>query len=57
MKTNEYIFDDHEQDQELMRLRMIEELFDPATIVHLEHTGGVRMGWGCLELGAGPVPS
>lgn len=52
MTTNEYIFDDHEQDQELMRLRMIEELFDPATIAHLEQTG-IRMGWGCLELGAG----
>ena len=52
MTTNEYIFDDHEQDQELMRLRMIEELFDPATIAHLEQAG-IRMGWGCLELGAG----
>ena len=49
---SEYIFDEHQQDQELLRLRMIEELFDPTTIGHLERTG-IRAGWRCLELGAG----
>lgn len=49
---SEYIFAEHEQDQELVRLRMIEELFDPATIRHLERTG-IRASWRCLELGAG----
>lgn len=52
MTTNEYIFDEHEQNQELPRLRMIEELLDPTTIRHLERTGIVA-GWRCLELGAG----
>ena len=49
---SEYIFDEHQQDQELMRLRMIEEPFDPTTIEHLEQTG-ICAGWRCLELGAG----
>jgi precorrin-6B methylase 2 len=52
MTTNEYIFDQHEQDQELLRLRMIEELFDPTTIGHLERAE-IAAGWRCLELGAG----
>lgn len=52
MTTNEYIFDQHQQDQELVRLRMIEELFDLTTIAHLERTG-IREGWCCLEIGAG----
>ncbi len=30
LTTTDYIFDEHQQDQELVRLRMIEELFDPA---------------------------
>ena len=49
---SEYIFDEHHQDQELVRLRMIEELFDPTTIKHLQLTG-ISTGWRCLELGAG----
>ena len=52
MTTTNYIFDEHQQDQELVRLRMIEELFDQTTIEHLERTG-IREGWCCLELGAG----
>ena len=40
---SEYIFDEHQQDQELLRLRMIEELFDPTTIGYLERTG-IRAG-------------
>lgn len=49
---SDYIFEGHEQDDELVRLRMIEELFDPTTIGHLERTG-IGAGWHCLELGAG----
>lgn len=49
---SEYIFDGHEHRQEIVRLRMIEELFDPATVGHLQQTG-IRPGWCCLELGAG----
>lgn len=52
MGTNDYIFDEHQQDHELVRLRMIEELFDPTTIRHLERTG-IGAGWRCLEVGAG----
>ena len=52
MTTTDYIFDEHDRDQEIVRLRMIEELFDPTTIGHLKRTG-IGVGWRCLELGAG----
>jgi SAM-dependent methyltransferase len=48
--TNEYIFERNQQEH--LRLRLIEEALDPATMAHLEWTG-VRAGWRCLELGAG----
>src|SRR5262249_23792711 len=49
---NEYIFERNQEEQELLRLRMIEEALDPVTIAHLQTTG-IREGWRCLEVGAG----
>ncbi len=49
---SEYIFAEHQNDDELRRLRMIEQAFDPLTIEHLQQTE-LRAGWQCLELGAG----
>ena len=49
---SDYVFDEQRQDQELMRLHMIEELFDATTIGHIQQTG-IGAGWRCLELGAG----
>jgi 2-polyprenyl-3-methyl-5-hydroxy-6-metoxy-1,4-benzoquinol methylase len=39
-------------DTELDRLRVLEEIHDPATIRRLERIG-VRRGWSCLEVAAG----
>jgi SAM-dependent methyltransferase len=50
--SNEYIFERNKREQELLRLRMIEEALDPATITHLAATG-IQEGWRCLEVGAG----
>lgn len=50
--VTDYMFSDHQADQELARLRLIEQAFDPVTVSHLESTG-VTTGWHCLELGAG----
>jgi 2-polyprenyl-3-methyl-5-hydroxy-6-metoxy-1,4-benzoquinol methylase len=49
---NEYILERNQGDDELLRLRMIEEALDPATIALL-HSTGIRAGWRCLEIGAG----
>ena len=49
---SEYIFAEHQKDDELLRLRMIEEALDPITIGYLERSG-IGAGWRCLELGAG----
>jgi 2-polyprenyl-3-methyl-5-hydroxy-6-metoxy-1,4-benzoquinol methylase len=49
---NEYIFERNQQEQELIRLRLIEEALDPTTIAHLQGTG-IGAGWRCLEVGAG----
>jgi SAM-dependent methyltransferase len=49
---NDYIFERNQQEQELLRLRLIEEALDPVTITHLQATG-IREGWRCLEVGAG----
>jgi len=48
----EYVFEKHQHQDELLRLRLIEQALDPTTIAHLEHTG-IQAGWRCLELGAG----
>ena len=47
-----YIFENHAEDREYRRLRMIESANDPATIALLERTG-IQPGWTCLELGPG----
>jgi SAM-dependent methyltransferase len=47
---NEYIFERNQQEH--LRLHLVEEALDLATIAHLEGAG-VRAGWRCLELGAG----
>lgn len=49
---SEYIFAERQKDDELLRLRMIEEALDPTTIGHLQRTG-IGAGWRRLELGAG----
>jgi SAM-dependent methyltransferase len=46
-----YVFD-HSWEGELARLELLEEIFDPGTIRHLEALG-VGPGWRCLEVGAG----
>ena len=50
--THEYIFERQQADQERIRLQLIEEALDPATIRHLGTTG-LRSGSRCVELGAG----
>ncbi|HEX2296639.1 MAG TPA: methyltransferase [Actinomycetota bacterium] len=50
-QTKDYIYDPSSED-ELTRLRKLEELNDPATIAHLE-AAGVSHGWRCLEVGGG----
>ncbi len=47
-----YIFENHEEDQEYGRLRIIEHANDPTTISLLEQTG-IQADWACLELGGG----
>lgn len=46
-------FDSGEKDEVVLhRLRLLEGIFDPATIRHLD-MAGVAEGWNCLEVGAG----
>jgi hypothetical protein len=40
------------EDEEFRRLRLQANIWDPATIRHLEAIG-VSEGWRCLEVGAG----
>ena len=49
---NKYIFEDQQSDQELHRLRLIEQALDGESIGRLQCTG-VTQAWRCLELGAG----
>jgi SAM-dependent methyltransferase len=49
---NDYIFQRNKEEHELLRLRMIEEALDPATIGRLQSTG-IGAGWRCMEVGAG----
>jgi SAM-dependent methyltransferase len=46
-----YVFD-HSWEGERARLAVLEEIFDPGTIRHLDALG-VGPGWRCLEVGAG----
>jgi SAM-dependent methyltransferase len=47
-----YFWSDHEADDELTRLKLIEQFNDPYTFRHLDAIG-VAEGWRCLEVGAG----
>lgn len=47
-----YVFDNTQDDTELVRLRTLEQVFDPHTRRQLLATGLGR-GWRCLEIGAG----
>ncbi len=46
-----YVFE-HSWEGERARLAMLEEIFDPGTVRHLDALG-VGPGWRCLEVGAG----
>jgi SAM-dependent methyltransferase len=47
-----YIFTNTTEHNELVRLRLIEEIFDPATFKHLANLG-VSTGHTCMEVGVG----
>src|SRR5262245_43189237 len=49
---SDYIFEGNAADQELRRLRLIEQALDDESISQLRSTG-ISSGWRCLELGAG----
>jgi SAM-dependent methyltransferase len=50
--VGQYIFETNQDDQELRRLRLIEQALDEDSVARLKQTG-IREGWRCLELGAG----
>ena len=50
MTKSEYVFQRVENQRELERLRMIEQVFDPASRRRLLGTG-MQAGWSCLEVG------
>lgn len=52
MAQPEYVFHRAEDQRELERLRVIEQVFDPASQRRLLATG-LKAGWSCLEVGAG----
>jgi hypothetical protein len=52
MAQSEYVFQRVEDQRELDRLRMIEQVFDPASRRRLLGTG-LQPGWRCLEVGLG----
>jgi ubiquinone/menaquinone biosynthesis C-methylase UbiE len=52
MAQSEYVFQRVEDQRELERLRMIEQVFDPASRRRLLGTG-LQAGWRCLEVGPG----
>lgn len=51
-RSGDYFWSDHEANDELARLKLIEEFNDPSTFRHLDAIG-VAEGWRCLEVGAG----
>lgn len=51
MSERRYLSSNEKDEMELIRLRLIEQLFDPTTNRHLE-TIRVSEGWKCLEAGA-----
>jgi len=52
MGERQYFASDEKYEVELNRLRLLEGVFDPTTIRHLEMIR-VSEGWNCLEVGAG----
>ena len=52
MAQSEYVFQRVEDQRELERLRIIEQVFDPASRRRLLGTG-LQAGWRCLEVGPG----
>lgn len=52
MAQSEYVFQRAEDQRELERLRLIEQVFDPASRQRLLATG-LQAGWRCLEVGPG----
>jgi hypothetical protein len=53
-RSGDYFGSDHEANDELARLKLIEEFNDPSTFRHLDAIG-VAEGWRCLEVGAGAI--
>lgn len=51
-QSDSYFWSDHQADDELTRLRLIEQFNDPSTLRQLDAIG-VADGWRCLEVGAG----
>ncbi|MGA7054901.1 MAG: class I SAM-dependent methyltransferase, partial [Mycobacterium sp.] len=51
-RSGDYFWSDHQADDELTRLKLIEEFNDPPTFRQLDAIG-VTEGWRCLEVGAG----
>jgi SAM-dependent methyltransferase len=51
-QSGSYFWGDHQADDELTRLKLIEQFNDPSTFRHLDAIG-VADGWRCLEVGAG----
>lgn len=52
MSEQRYFASDERLEAELNRLRLVEQIFDPITIRHLE-ARHVTEGWNCLDVGAG----
>lgn len=52
MSEHRYFASNEKDEVELNRLRLLEEIFDPTSIHHLEIIQ-VLKGWNCLEVGAG----
>ena len=50
--NTEYVFQTSEEPRELVRLQMLERIFDAGTQRRLLATG-LTSGWHCLEVGAG----
>lgn len=52
VQATNYVLADANYDDELARLRLLEELYDPTTAARLD-AAGIQLGWRCLEVGAG----
>jgi 16S rRNA A1518/A1519 N6-dimethyltransferase RsmA/KsgA/DIM1 with predicted DNA glycosylase/AP lyase activity len=52
MSKQKYFASSEKGEEELKRVRLLKELYDPVTIRHLEVIQ-VSSGWSCLEVGAG----